>query len=87
MNQDDREKARARALSTARAITLGLVIGASSGCEQLADRYCQTFDTSYCCTRSGGTWDPATSVCIPPTPVFAMPGPFVPPSEPGRARA
>lgn len=81
MNDPRRTQARERALATARAITLGLVVGTASGCEQLADRYCRTFDaSSYCCAHNGGTWDAASGACAPPTPAFAMPGPFVPPS-------
>lgn len=80
MTEDERRRARHRALSTARAITLGLAIGgAVAGCEQAGDAYCRVFErTRYCCERGAGTWDAAAGVCQHP---FAMPGPFVPPAE------
>lgn len=74
-------RARARALATARAITLGLAVAGAagvSGCETLEARYCEHFpDTERCCSRAGGSWDAAGHTCI-----YAMPvvGPLVPPA-------
>lgn len=75
-----REEARARALRTARAVTLGLVVGAgSAGCDLVVDQGCRVFDrTQYCCERRGDYWDPYAHTCTTPIPV---PGPFVPPAE------
>lgn len=80
-----RSEARARALRTARVVTLGLALAGASGCTQVTDAYCGVFPGSEtCCTRMPGyTWDPATRTCNASlAPIVAPPpfvGPFVPP--------
>ena len=76
------ESARARALRTARVVTLGLALGASApGCTAASDLasnlYCDIFtSTRFCCERTGYSyWDAATSTCH----VAAVPGPMVAP--------
>lgn len=74
--------ARARALRTARVVTLGLALGASTpGCTAATDLasnlYCDVFtSTRFCCERTGYSyWDAATNTCH----VRAVPGPLVAP--------
>lgn len=76
--QDPVARARARALRTARAVTLGLALGAGvAGCETTANLYCDVFtSTRYCCERTGySTWDATAGTCR----VLAVPGPIAPP--------
>ena len=80
----DREKAREKALATARASTLGLALAATtSGCEQVIDVACSTApSTRYCCERAGGGYDSASGRCM-----FPVMGPFVPPDLPAEVSA
>lgn len=78
---EDRLRARKRALRAAVVVTLGLAtMTATSGCERATDAFCGVFENNrYCCDRHYGAWDETARVCRPPLPV---PGPFVPPDLP-----
>lgn len=74
-------RARRRALHTARAVTLGLALGAAAaGCEATTNAWCDVFtDTRYCCDRSPGrTWNTTTNRCDVALPVV---GPIVAPDR------
>jgi hypothetical protein len=79
MTTTTKDTARARALRTARVVTLGLALAQTAGCESATNAYCDVFPGSEtCCARNPGhTWDPATRTCN----VSVMPvvGPVVPP--------
>ena len=77
-------RARARALQTARAVTLGLALGAAAaGCEATTNAWCDVFtDTRYCCYRAPGrSWNTTTNRCDVALPVV---GPIVAPDFPVR---
>lgn len=85
------EHARARALRTARAVTLGLALAATvPGCQAMTNAWCDVFtETRTCCDRAiGRYWDTSTNRCVAAIPVE---GPIVPPDMPrgasGEARA
>jgi hypothetical protein len=75
-------RARARALQTARVVTLGLALaGTAAGCDFATDTYCHYFpDNETCCLRlEAHVWNASTHRCeTPPMPPFV--GPMVPPS-------
>ena len=75
-----KNEARARALRTARVVTLGLALaGAAGGCEQVGNAWCSVArDTRYCCERTGySSWDETSHTCV----VRAVPGPIVAPTS------
>lgn len=79
MTQPKNDQARARALRTARVVTLGLALAGTSGCEQVGDAWCNVArDTRYCCDRTGySQWNETTHRCE----VMAVPGPIVAPTS------
>lgn len=79
-NETDAQRARRRALSTARAVTLGLALAAgTAGCETVTGAYCDVFsDTQMCCSRAPGrVWNETTHRCDHMMPVV---GPIVAPA-------
>lgn len=85
MTDADHTRARARALRTARTVTLGLALTAgAAGCTEVTDLYCETFTQgAMCCNRiPGHAWNAATNHCDS-VPIYTPPpfvGPRVPPA-------
>lgn len=79
MSDDDKTRARSRALRTAQVVTLGLALTGVAGCEQVSSTWCGVFrDSRYCCERTGySMWNETTHRCE----VRAVPGPIVAPTS------
>jgi hypothetical protein len=76
---EERARARRRALRAAAALTLGLAAAPLTGCEAATDAYCRVFEnTQTCCDRAPGRhWEESTHRCITLPPPL---GPLVPPA-------